>query len=74
MEHPPSQTTHRRALGWGLVLLTTVAALLHLRQLTTEDPWFDEVFSILTTAGSLGDLWRLTIADQVHPPGFYLLL
>lgn len=66
--------TRHFTANWGIVVLTAGAALLHLRHLATEDPWFDEVFSILTTAGSLGDLWRLTIADQVHPPGFYLVL
>lgn len=61
-------------MRWAVVALTGLAAALHLRALGAEEPWFDETFSIVVSSGSLGDLWHLSIADQVHPPGFALLL
>ena len=50
------------------------AGWLRLHGLTAEEPWFDEVFSIVLASQDLSELLRRSVADQTNPPGFYLLL
>jgi uncharacterized membrane protein len=57
-----------------LVAMTAAAAWLRLPGLTAEEPWFDEVFSIVLASQDLPELWHRSVADQTNPPGFYLLL
>lgn len=57
-----------------LLALTLGAAWLRLPGLAAEEPWFDEVFSVVLASQDLPELLRRTIADQTNPPGFYLLL
>ncbi len=58
----------------ALVALVLAAGWLRLPGLTAEEPWFDEVFSIVLASQDLPELLRRTVADQTNPPGFYLLL
>lgn len=58
----------------ALVAITVAAAWLRFPGLTAEEPWFDEVFSIVLASQELPELWRRAVADQTNPPGFYLLL
>ena len=59
---------------WTLLALVLGAVWLRLPGLTAEEPWFDEVFSIVLASQELPELLRRTVADQTNPPGFYLLL
>lgn len=59
---------------WTLVALVLAAGWLRLPGLVAEEPWFDEVFSIVLASQDVSDLLRRTLADQTNPPGFYLLL
>jgi len=59
---------------WTLVALVLAAAWLRLPGLTAEEPWFDEIFSIVLASQDLPELLRRAVADQTNPPGFYLLL
>ena len=74
MRTPTDPTVPRHPVRWAEIGLTALAGALHLRALAAEEPWFDEAFSIVVASGSLRDLWALSLADQVHPPGFSLLL
>lgn len=58
----------------ALVALVLAAGWLRLHGLTAEEPWFDEVFSIVLASQDLSELLRRSVADQTNPPGFYLLL
>lgn len=58
----------------ALVALVLAAGWLRLHALTAEEPWFDEVFSIVLASQDLSELLRRSVADQTNPPGFYLLL
>lgn len=68
---PPTSPVWAR---WALLAITMAAAALRLPGLTAEEPWFDEVFSVVLASQDLPELWRRTLADQTSPPGFYLLL
>ena len=57
-----------------LLALTLGAAWLRLPGLAAEEPWFDEIFSIVLASQDLPALLQRAIADQTNPPGFYLLL
>lgn len=64
-------------MRWALLAvagITLFAALLRFPSLSTEDLWFDEVFSVVLSSQDLGELFRRALADQTNPPGFYLLL
>ncbi|MEK0430454.1 MAG: hypothetical protein RL139_258 [Gemmatimonadota bacterium] len=74
METPRGLETPSTGARWGLFALTLAAALLRLHGLAAEEPWFDEVFSIVASSQDLPTLWRSALADQTNPPGFYLLL
>lgn len=68
----PSETP--RWAPWVLVAITVAAAWLRLPGLTAEEPWFDEVFSIVLASQDPSELCRRAIADETNPPGFYFLL
>ncbi len=77
METPraPSETPRATPWApWALVAITIAAFWLRLPGLTGEEPWFDEVFSIVLASQDLPELWRRAVADETNPPGFYLLL
>lgn len=59
---------------WSLLALALAAAGLRLPGLTAEEPWFDEVFSIVLASQDLPELLHRTLVDQTNPPGSYLLL
>ncbi len=71
---PAAEAAAARRAAWLLGLLTVVAFLLRVPGLDAEEPWFDEVFSIVLAAQDLPELARRAVADQTNPPGFYLLL
>ncbi len=58
-------------LGWGLLV-----ALIAWRASTLlrYDLWYDELYSLYTASGDLGQLWQAAVQDRVHPPLFYLTL
>lgn len=74
METPREPSVAPAWARWVLVAITVAAAALRLPGLTAEEPWFDEVFSIVVASQDLPELWRRAVADQTNPPGFYLLL
>lgn len=74
METPRGLDAPPASARWGLLALTVAAALVRLHGLAAEEPWFDEVFSIVASSQDLATLWRSAVADQTNPPGFYLLL
>lgn len=74
MPTAPTTATSPRWAPWALVAVTLLGAGLRLPGLTAEEPWFDEVFSLVLAAQDLPLLLRRAIDDQTNPPGFYLLL
>lgn len=74
METPREPSAAPVGARFALVAITVAAAWLRLPGLTAEEPWFDEVFSIVLASQELPELWRRAVADQTNPPGFYLLL
>ena len=74
METPREPLETPRWARWTLIALVLAAGWLRLPGLTAEEPWFDEVFSIVLASQDLPELLRRTVADQTNPPGFYLLL
>lgn len=74
METPREPSTAPAWARLALVAITVAAAWLRLPGLTAEEPWFDEVFSIVLASQDLPELWRRAVADQTNPPGFYILL
>ncbi len=74
VETPREPSTSPAWARWALVAITVAAAALRLPGLTAEEPWFDEVFSVVLASQELPELWRRAVADQTSPPGFYLLL
>lgn len=74
METPRELSAPPRWARWTLVALTLAAFAARLPGLTAEEPWFDEVFSIIVASQDLAGLWDRAVADQTSPPGYYLLL
>jgi uncharacterized membrane protein len=74
VETPREPSTAPAWARFALVAITVAAAWLRFPGLTAEEPWFDEVFSIVLASQDLTELWRRAVADQTNPPGFYLLL
>ena len=74
MPTPQAPSTVPAWTPWALVAITLAAGAFRLQALTAEEPWFDEVFSIVLASQDLPELFRRAIADQTNPPGFYLLL
>ena len=60
METPRGLDAPPASARWGLLALTVAAALVRLHGLAAEEPWFDEVFSIVASSQDLPTLWRST--------------
>jgi len=70
-----TQPVSRDLLRCGaIVCLCLVALALYLYCLDGSPLWWDEGISISTAQLSLSRLLRVTAVDDVHPPGYYLLL
>ena len=74
METPREPREAPRWARLSLLALVLAAAWLRLPGRTAEEPWFDEIFSIVLASQDLPELLRRTLVDQTNPPGFYLLL
>jgi mannosyltransferase len=55
----------------GLVIIGTILRLLFLAD---KSIWLDEAFSVFLSQQTLGDLFRLVVRSDAHPPLYYLLL
>ncbi|NLE43760.1 MAG: hypothetical protein GX620_03465 [Chloroflexi bacterium] len=66
----------RSALPYsGIIAVLCLSALfLYFLRLDIAPLWWDEGISIETAGLALPDLIRTTVTDDVHPPGYYLLL
>jgi hypothetical protein len=67
----PAPLSMSGRLGLGLILLA--ALVLRVREAMQTPLWFDEIFSLWTVRGTLGETMRLLAAD-IHPPLHTLLL
>ncbi|RME57112.1 MAG: hypothetical protein D6795_00055, partial [Deltaproteobacteria bacterium] len=57
---------------WGvLLLIVAVAALLRLWGLGGKSIWHDEAFTLLVARRSLGEIPRMILRSENHPPGGY---
>lgn len=59
---------------WVLTGLVIIGAILRLFYLADKSIWLDEAFSISLSQQTLGDLLRLVVKSDAHPPLYYLLL
>jgi len=64
---------HNRPV-WILSGLVIIGAILRLYLLADKNIWLDEAYSISLSQQKLGDLLRLVVESDVHPPLYYLLL
>lgn len=60
--------------GWILLCLTLAGAVLRVYLLGDKSIWLDEAFSIALSRHELGDLLRLTVLTDAHPPLYYIAL
>ncbi len=58
----------------ALSVICLIGAVLRLVQLGAESYWLDEVSSVNRISGSLGDIFNTRVAQDTHPPLYYLLL
>ena len=59
---------------WATLLLTVAAFALRLYHLDYQSIWSDEHYSIMESAASIGDILRVGMLEEPHPPLYNLLL
>lgn len=66
----------RRHVLWSALVMALVVGVVAGRAATLlrYDLWYDELYSVFTALGDLGQLWQASVADRVHPPLFYIVL
>jgi len=66
----------RRHDLWSALVMALVVGVVAGRAATLlrYDLWYDELYSVFTALGDLGQLWQASVADRVHPPLFYMVL
>jgi uncharacterized membrane protein len=57
---------------WALVVILVAAAVLRLWALDATSLWYDELYSVVIR--SQYPFWQLVLADDPHPPLYYLML
>ncbi|MBQ0027232.1 MAG: hypothetical protein KBS96_01390 [Lachnospiraceae bacterium] len=63
----------KKYMGIGLILASFAAIIMMISQTTTNDIWYDEVFSVDFARLKITDLIAMTARD-VHPPLYYIYL
>ena len=59
---------------WAVLLLTVAAFALRLYHLDYQSIWSDEHYSIIESTASIGDILRVGMLEEPHPPLYNLLL
>jgi 4-amino-4-deoxy-L-arabinose transferase-like glycosyltransferase len=59
---------------WAVLLLAAAAFALRLYHLDYQSIWGDEHYSIVLSAASVGDILRVGMLEEPHPPLYNLLL
>lgn len=71
LAHVPLQLSRN---AWLIAGLTLTGAILRVYLLADKSIWLDEAFSIALSQHDFGELLRLTVVTDAHPPFYYLVL